>query len=170
MSGAGSAPFASIAAGSHQEGSDAMSARNLGPAEVKAIYAAVVSGSPSSLQVGRSSPLPMDQPRLILLLYPKQTLGACPYATCPGLSVACMLAPLTPFPNQITLTPLPQVSAAIQRPFISRGFPIPVAFWHGRGRAALKASQLRRRASGSWCCQGRQTISGPPLQPCDAWT
>ena len=39
---------------------------------------------PHSIQVGHSSQQPMDQSRLILLLHPKQTLGTCPYATCPG--------------------------------------------------------------------------------------
>jgi hypothetical protein len=50
LSGAVSALFPATAAGSHQEGSAAMSARNPGPAEARATYAAVVSDSPFSIQ------------------------------------------------------------------------------------------------------------------------
>jgi hypothetical protein len=57
LPGVGSAAIPTTAAGSHQEGSPAMSARNHGPVEARETYAAVVCESPSIIQPsGRLKP------------------------------------------------------------------------------------------------------------------
>jgi hypothetical protein len=114
---------------------------------------------PHSIQVGRSSPQTMDQPRLILLLRPKQTPGAYPYATCPGMPVgATNTTPLPANPSAVApgkrrnRTPVYITGVCDARGFLT---------WLRALKARLRARHLHLRTSQSSLRVSAKPTSSP---------